>query len=339
MKSAGFGRKGLEMIAAVGLCLSAPALADVKAGVDAWGRGDYAAAVHEWQGPASQGDPDAQYNLGQAYKLGRGVPQDLAHAEVLYAKAAQQGHLQAGDMYGLLLYDRGQHGAAMPYIRAGADRGEPRALYLLGLAYFNAEEVGKDWVRAYALESLAAQPAPGRGPLPLAKQALEQMDKYIPIADRQKGVSLATELGAQIEANRNRLTAAADLGTSPPPVVAARAPVAPPRKPLASPAPSAPVAPIPVAKPPVAKPEPRALPAASANGAWKLQLGAFGVAANADALWAKVKGLPEIAGHPRQNAPTGKVTRLLSTGYSEEAAHAACRRLTGAGLSCIPVRD
>ena len=102
------------------------------------------------------------FNLAQAYKWGRGVPQDFARAELLYAKAAQQGHLAAADNYGLLLFQRGQQAAAMPYIRAASDRGDARAQYLLGLAYFNAEFVGKDWVRAYALESLASQPMNGQ---------------------------------------------------------------------------------------------------------------------------------------------------------------------------------
>ena len=49
-----------------------PALADVKAGVDAWSNGDFNAAVKEWREPAKKGDPDAQFNMAQAYKLGRG---------------------------------------------------------------------------------------------------------------------------------------------------------------------------------------------------------------------------------------------------------------------------
>ena len=60
------------------LAADRPRWADVKAGVEAWSRGDYAAAVHEWQGPAAAGDPDAMFNLAQAYRLGRGVPQDSA---------------------------------------------------------------------------------------------------------------------------------------------------------------------------------------------------------------------------------------------------------------------
>jgi len=312
------------MAAGGALIGAAPAMADVKAGVDDWGRGDFAAAVREWRGPAEKGDADAQFNLAQAYKLGRGVPLDLAYAEMLYAKAAMQGHLQASDFYGLLLYQRGQHAAAMPYIRAAADRGNASALYLLGLSYFNADTMGKDWVRAYALEHLASQPTTTAPGLPQAKQALELMDKYIELPERQKGISLASELATQIEANRNRQFAAADLGTPMQPVAAARTPV-----PMAAPVPAR--APAPIAAPPA--------PIRETGGTWKLQLGAFGVTANADAQWAKVKARPEIAGHARLDAPTGKVSRLLATGYSDEAAHSACRSLAAAGIACLPVRD
>src|ERR1700712_2990213 len=88
--------------------VASPALADVKAGVDAWSRGDYQRAIAEWKGPADHGDADAQFNLGQAYKLGRGVSPDLAKAEELFAKAAQHGHIQASDNLGLLLFQRGE---------------------------------------------------------------------------------------------------------------------------------------------------------------------------------------------------------------------------------------
>src|SRR5207237_9495276 len=38
-------------------CLAAPAWADYRAGMDAYGRGDYATALREWQPLAQQGDP------------------------------------------------------------------------------------------------------------------------------------------------------------------------------------------------------------------------------------------------------------------------------------------
>ena len=66
----------LSKIALAALALSvasAPAFADVKAGVDAWSRGEYEAAVKQWRDPAIKGDADAQFNMGQAYKMGRGV--------------------------------------------------------------------------------------------------------------------------------------------------------------------------------------------------------------------------------------------------------------------------
>jgi cell division septation protein DedD len=312
-------------------------------------RREYASAIREWQAQADRGDADAQFNLGQAYKWGKGVPQDLTRAELLFARAAARGHADAADNYGLLLFQRGQHAQAMPYIQAAADRGEKRALYLLGIAHFNGENVPKDWVRAYALETLAAQAGPSQTPLPQAVAGLQQMDHFIPLEDRQRGVSLASELSQQIEANRSRQFASADLGTQqapPPAAVVAALPAPPAPKPVvaARPVPAPQVrtvaetaaaerAPMP-AKPAPAKPMP-----VTTGGAWKIQLGAFGVAANADAQWAKVKGLPEVAGHPRINLPTGKVTRLMAGGYSEDSAKAACRKLAAAGVSCLAAKD
>ena len=166
---------------AAGLLLAAlaagPALADVKSGVDAWGRGDYAAAVREWEGPASLGDPDAMFNLGQAYRLGRGVGVDMARAEALYARAAAAGHLQAADTYGLMLFQDGRHEAALPYVREAARRGDPRSQYLLGIAHFNGDLVERDWTRAYALLTLANSAG-----LPQAAPAIAEMDLHIHLA-------------------------------------------------------------------------------------------------------------------------------------------------------------
>src|SRR5262249_41356987 len=103
-----------SLLASALLAAATGASADVKAGVDAWSRGAYARAVTEWKGPADRGDADAQFNLAQAYKLGRGVKVDLARAEELFGKAAAQGHLQAADNFGLLLFQRGERARAMP---------------------------------------------------------------------------------------------------------------------------------------------------------------------------------------------------------------------------------
>lgn len=195
---------------ALALACAGAARANVKDGVEAWSAGDFARAVAEWKGPAAKGDPDALFNLAQAYRLGRGVPEDLKQAEALYARAAAKGHIKAADNYGLLLFQDGRRQQAMPYVTAAAERGDPRAQYLLGIAHFNGDLVAKDWVRAYALLTLAN----GAG-LPQAGPALRQMDQYVPLADRQQAQSLAADIRAGADARRTSELAAADLGDTP----------------------------------------------------------------------------------------------------------------------------
>lgn len=351
-------------LAALGVILSPAALADTKAGVDAWTRGDFPAAVKEWQAGAANGDADAQFNLGQAYKLGKGVKQDLARAEDYFGKAAALGHLQASDNYGLLLFQRGERKQALPFIRAAADRGDPRSQYLLGIGHFNGDIVPKDWVRAYALVSLAQQSG-----LEQARAALTQMDQHVPLAQRQEAIALSAELQSQTEATRARQLAAADLDNSIPSVAVAPAASMPRAPSIASAAdavaeasrvagsdspatagadyarPAATTAPV-AARPAPAVPvvtqpaPPRPAVAAASGGAWRVQLGAFGLAANADALWARLRQRPELVGHPRINVKAGAVTKLQAGGFaSEAAARAACTRLVAGGFTCIPARN
>src|SRR4051812_44910793 len=163
--------------------------ADVKAGVDAWQSGDFKSAVTIWRALAEKGDPDAQFNMGQAYKLGRGVPGDMHIAQSWYQKAAQQGHPQAQANLGLILFQSGQREAAMPWLGKAADNGDPRAQYVMGTALFNGDMVAKDWPRAYAMMTRAA--AQG---LPQAASNLQQMDKYTPLEQPQRGIALARQM-------------------------------------------------------------------------------------------------------------------------------------------------
>ncbi len=176
--------------AAASLVLAAGmASADVKTGVDAWQRGDFAAAVAEWRPLADEGDADAQYNLGQAYKMGRGVPADMRIAQTWYEKAAQQGHPQAAANLGLILFQNGEKQRAVPWLKMAADADDPRAEYVLGTALFNGDIAGKDWVRAYALMSRAA--AQG---FPPAAANLQSMDQYIPEGQRRQGLAMAEQI-------------------------------------------------------------------------------------------------------------------------------------------------
>jgi len=102
-----------------------------------------------------------------------------------------------------------------------------------------------------------------------------------------------------------------------------------------------PPAPRPVAvvtPPPAPAPVPKPAPAPAASGKWRVQLGAFGQPGNADALWSRVKGRPELAGKPRLNVKAGTVTRLQAGGFSTEGeARAACGKLKAAGFDCSVV--
>ncbi|HQS96576.1 SPOR domain-containing protein [Novosphingobium sp. 17-62-19] len=348
--------KALGLGLALATIISAPAArADVKAGVDAWSRGEHETAVKEWLGPAAKGDADAQFNMGQAYKLGKGVPQDLKRAEAWYRKAAQSGHIKAADTLGLLLFQDNRKADAVPFLQASAERGEPRAMYILGIAHFNGDVVGKDWVRAYALMSRSASSG-----LEQAKRGLATMDGMIPLEQRQMGVSLASELDQKSQAKRSEQFAAADLGVKavptapirtsvpggaleradmPPSVITAGASYANPTTMSQG---KNPAVPTPVAaKPQIVAPKPKvaATAATTARGNWRVQLGAFGVKSNADGLWNKVKGRPELNGSSRIDLPSGSVTRLLAGGYSSQAdADKACAALKSGGFTCLVVK-
>ena len=348
----------LVVLSAAALTLAAgPAKADVKKGVDAWHRGDFAAAVAEWRPLADRGDADAQYNLGQAYKLGRGVPQDLAIAETWYEKAAQQGHPQAAANLGLILFQSGEKQRAMPWLRMAANADDPRAEYVLGTALFNGDIEGKDWVRAYALMSRAA--AQG---FPPATTNLQQMDQYVPEAQRRQGLALAGQIERNAGASgRPVRVAIGEPGprTVLPPNTAlastmpAERPAHPPRVHTAAPAteavePSSAVAihhgsPSSVAvhhgaPPPPAEAHhaaPQAL--AAAEGRWRIQLGAFSSAANAHRAWESIHG-KGLGGLEPVFAPAGAMTRLQAGPLaSRAAAEKACAAARAAGSACFPV--
>lgn len=289
-----------------------PAMADVKAGADAWSRGDYAGAVAEWRQPAIDGNADAQFNLGQAYKLGRGVPLDLRLAEDWFRKAALKGHVQAEDNYGLILFQNGDRQKAMPYIQKSASRGEPRAQYIIATALFNGDMVTKDWVRAYALMTRAS--AAG---LATASASLAQMDKYIPLEQRQQGLALARTLEDQAG---SAIVEPKPVAPAPKPVVAAS---------RATPKPSPAV---------TIKPQPAA-PPASAGGRWRVQLGALDSEAIAKAQWTLLKGrIAALAGLTPSYEKAGPFTRLrVGPIASKAAAEKVCAAAKASGQACFLV--
>jgi len=285
---------------------------DVKAGVDAWGRGDYGAAVEQWRGPAVAGDADAQYNLGQAYKLGRGVPLDPALAESWFRKAALQGHYQAEDNYGLALFTDGKKAEAVPWLEKSVARGEPRAQLVLGTMLFNGDGVGRDYPRAYALMTLAS-----RQGLKSASETLAQMDQYISPEDRAKGVVLAQQYAAAPKPAPQVPGAIKKTGIPPSQAaVTARPAPAPPSRPATS----APARPVVAATP-------------RTGGGYRIQLGAFSTRANAEKQWAKVRG--KLGGIQPLYVDAGRIIRLQAGGSASNAE--AQRACSASGVSCVVI--
>jgi uncharacterized protein len=184
------GARGWPAIFLSALLLwTAPAPAQsVKAGIEAWQKADYARAVAIWRPLAENGDADAAFNLGQAYRLGRGVKIDLGQAQTWLESAASQGHVDAQTTLGLLLFGNGNQAEGARWLKQAAEKGEARAMLIYGTALFNGDGVPQDRVLGYAYVSRAS--AQGLGP---AKATLSQMDEVMPLAERKKGLSIAMQ--------------------------------------------------------------------------------------------------------------------------------------------------
>jgi TPR repeat protein len=104
-------------LAAILTAFALPAQADpVRAGANAFQRGDYVRAAKKMRRPAHRGNAIAQTYLGFLYQTGRGVPQHRLGAASWYQRAAEQGNPVAQYNLGLL-YDKGQ-GVPQNYVLA-----------------------------------------------------------------------------------------------------------------------------------------------------------------------------------------------------------------------------
>lgn len=290
--------KTIVIALSAALLAGAPAGAQsVRAGVEAWQKNDYAAAVAAWRPLVAKGDADAAFNLGQAYRLGKGVPLDLAEAQRLFERAARQGHVDAATTLGILLFQNGNQIAAMRWLKKAADAGEARAMLLYGTALYNGDGVRPDPITAYAYVSRAA--AQGLAP---AKATLADLDEALPVDQRQRGVALAQAM-------------AGAKPTAPPAKAAGAARPAP--------APASPVTIKPI------------LPASA--GQWRIQLGAFGKRASAEALFARVGAT--LAGRQAYYVAAGPVVRLQVGPFATRGeASAACARLSGQACFVVEAR-
>lgn len=135
--------------------------ADFDAGERARARGDFAAAIKEWQPLATQGDARAQHALGRLYLLGDGVRRDPRAAADWFKRAADQGLPDGQFDLGQMIRDgvgmaADPHAAGAYFLKAAA-KGHAGARYALGALFEQALGVTDDPGRALAWYRLAAE--------------------------------------------------------------------------------------------------------------------------------------------------------------------------------------
>jgi TPR repeat protein len=204
------------------LLLAMPAAAqDFGKGLEAYQRGDYAAALREWRPLAGQGDAAAQYKLGALYDDGQGVPQDHAEAMRWYRKAAKQGYaivaytigdyqgaarlyrelaeqgdVEAQDRLGSM-YNRGMgvpedYAEAAKWYRKAAEQGYASAQYNLGNMYLSGDGVPQDYVQAYKWFILMlSQNDPPCGVQTASDQDQEQQDAMDYLCEQVRSLEAA----------------------------------------------------------------------------------------------------------------------------------------------------
>jgi len=191
----------------------------VRQGVELWRASKWDEAVTMWLPFAEKGDADAMFNMGQAYKLGRGVVLDKVIARDWYRRAAVKAHLPAQANLGILLFQAAEKDEAVRWLKSAADRGEMRAQYVLGIVHWNGDGAAKSMPLAYAYLVRAA--AQG---LPEATKALNELSQVIQPLDRANGWQIATALannsGVPPQFQSAILPPLLNAPTAPPPPVA-----------------------------------------------------------------------------------------------------------------------
>ena len=137
-------------------------------------------SIEGLQESALSGNPQAQYELGQMFEFGRGVPQDFTEALKLYTLAAEQEFAKAEYALGLL-YEHGRGvvanaNEAADWYEKAANKGDTWAMNNLAMIYSygkgrpQSEELANElYLRAanlghfQAQYNLAARYASGRG--------------------------------------------------------------------------------------------------------------------------------------------------------------------------------
>lgn len=153
----------IYLLLIINLLLIPLCMADFNDGVAAYNRGDYQAALKEWQAIANQPiitnsfewhsnltlhTADAQYALALLYWQGKGVKQNYKTAEKWLIPAATSGHSEAqlklAYLYMMGLTKAADYNTARQWLESSAYQGNSNAHYNLALLYFKGLGVKQD---------------------------------------------------------------------------------------------------------------------------------------------------------------------------------------------------
>jgi len=175
-----------------------------------WNQGAYRQAVASAFEPASAGDPQAQFLLGEAYRLGRSVDPDDFQARDWYLRAARQGDVASAAALGELLLHMRQSRDAVQWLTLAASHNDARATALLAAVYYTGDGADPDLVLATSLMKKAA--ALGS---PEARAKLSSMDDTAQPVDVSFPLALPVEKASRGAVSEVRVASASPVnGTS-----------------------------------------------------------------------------------------------------------------------------
>jgi len=153
-------KKTIHLLMVALFLLPLAAAADYETAIDAYLKGDYKTALHEFKVIAKQGDPKALFHLGNMYENGKGVPKSLTKAAKWYLKSAEKGYANAQYNLGVSYYNgegvKKSYKNAVKWWRKAAQQGVDDAQLNLGIAYAKGEGVKQDLVKSYMWANIAS---------------------------------------------------------------------------------------------------------------------------------------------------------------------------------------
>ena len=153
--------------------------------ISAYNAGNYQEAIRILQPRAKAGDADANYYLGQIYRMGRGVEPDNEQAKLYYLEAANRDHVDAqrnlGSLYFFEAEEKADNPDAIHWLTRAAEKGDAWSQWFLGKMYINGQGVEKDVEAAYKWFDAA-----GKQNHPQAQQAAAEIRAQLAIDDTEQ---------------------------------------------------------------------------------------------------------------------------------------------------------